>query len=162
MTLSWWTVTAAGNYEVLVGIALAYGLVVRQFDLAPLVLVVGAIALTTLLKTTLAVPRPPGSPVGGYAMPSGHALVSTVCYGTLAVTEDDGLGPRVLVATALVAAIVASRVVIGVHYVPDVVVGTTLGASLVATNFAIRHRLLSGTKMADRSVGADLQREGSQ
>jgi len=141
MTLSWWAVTTAGNYEVLVGIALAYGLVVRQFDLAPLVLVVGAIALTTLLKTTLAVPRPPGSPVGGYAMPSGHALVSTVCYGTLAVTEDDGLGPRVLVAAALVAAIAASRVVIGVHHVPDVLVGATLGVLIVAAGVTTRDRL---------------------
>jgi membrane-associated phospholipid phosphatase len=141
MTLSWWTVTAAGNYEVLVGIALAYGLVVRQFDLAPLVLVVGAIALTTLLKTTLAVPRPLGSPVGGYAMPSGHALVSMVCYGTLAVTEDDGLGPRVLVAAALVAAIAASRVVIGVHHVPDLLVGATLGVLIVAAGVTTRDRL---------------------
>ena len=141
MTLSWWAVTTAGNYEVLVGIALAYGLIVRQFDLAPLVLAVVAIALTTLLKTTLAVPRPLGSPVGGYAMPSGHALVSTVCYGTLAVTEDDGLGPRVLVAAALVAAIAASRVVIGVHHVPDVLVGATLGVLIVAAGVTTRDRL---------------------
>jgi membrane-associated phospholipid phosphatase len=134
-------VTTLGNYEVLVAIALAYGLVVRPFDLTPLALVVGAIVLTTWLKATLAVPRPPGSAVGGFAMPSGHALVSTVCYGTLAVTEDDGLGPRVLVAAALVAAIAASRVVIGVHYVPDVVVGMALGTLVVATSFVIRHRL---------------------
>ncbi|NHN46967.1 phosphatase PAP2 family protein [Halostella sp. JP-L12] len=133
--------TTLGNYEVLIAIALAYGLVIRQFDVTPLALVVGAIALTTWLKATLAVPRPPGSAVTGYAMPSGHALVSTVCYGTLAVIEDRGLGPRTLVVGCLVAAIAVSRVVIGVHYVVDVVVGVTIGVVLIAAGVAAQRRL---------------------
>ncbi len=154
--LSWWSLTTLGNYEVLIGIALAYGVVVRQFDITPLLLVIGAIALTTWLKATLGVPRPPGSAIGGNAMPSGHALVSTVCYGTLAVVEDRGLGPRTLVASGLVAAIAMSRVVIGVHYVADVVVGVTIGVVLVVAGVAARRRLtaVDALPMAHNAEGS--------
>jgi len=135
-SVGWW-VTQFGNYEVLLGIAAAYGLVVRGLDVRPLLLVWGAILLTTVLKGFFAVPRPPGAAVGGYAMPSGHATVSTVTYGLVAYLEEErSIGPRVVVAALLAGLIATSRVVIGVHYPADVVAGLLLGAAYLAVGLA--------------------------
>lgn len=120
-------------------------------------LAVGALALTTGLKLLFAHPRPPmaGTPVNGgwlpgplfglyeatvyadgYALPSGHALGGTAVYGGLALVYGDGISRRSLAAGAGLAGLVAlSRVVIGVHYAGDVVVGVAvaLGYLAVAT-----------------------------
>jgi undecaprenyl-diphosphatase len=134
-SVGWW-VTTWGNYEVVLGLSLGYGLVARRLDLRPAALTWCAILLTTWLKAMFAMPRPPGAAVGGYAMPSGHALVSVVAYGSVALLEDDGLGPRALVAATISLAIGTSRIVIGVHHPRDVLAGWLLGASLLAVGLA--------------------------
>ncbi len=113
----------------------------------------GALALVVLLKHVFAVPRPPGAgqpvtvrgvPDGlrplvieatvadGYGFPSGHALGSTVVYAGLGwLTADDG-DRRPLFVGATVAGLVSlSRVVIGVHYLVDVLAGIGLGVALL-------------------------------
>jgi undecaprenyl-diphosphatase len=136
--LSWWGVTTLGDYEVLFAVALGYALVVRPGRFLPVALVVAAIGLTTALKTFFGVPRPPGAAVGGWSFPSGHATVSTVCYGTLAVMESRGLDGRILVAGLLAGSIGVSRVVIGVHRPVDVAAGFVLGGMIVAVGLAVR------------------------
>jgi undecaprenyl-diphosphatase len=68
----------------------------------------------------------------GGSFPSGHAMNSTIVYGTLfalsALAWSRPVRRRVATAaSALVAAIAASRVYLGVHYPSDVVVGVLLG-----------------------------------
>ena len=77
----------------------------------------------------------------GKSFPSGHAMNSTVVYGALLVLVwptlrgvRRKLAPWIVV-TAIVA-IGASRVVLDVHYVSDVLAGVTLGAALVCASAA--------------------------
>ena len=78
----------------------------------------------------------------GKSFPSGHAMNSTVVYGSLLLLAWPRLrtGLRRALAAAvtgvLILAIAASRVALGVHYVSDVVAGIVLGAALVLASAA--------------------------
>lgn len=98
----------------------------------------GFVGLATVvaLKEGLAIPRPPESvwriTTDGYGFPSGHAVAAVVIYGGLA-HQFGWLGDRrKAAATGLViAGIALSRVVLGVHYLGDVLVGLAVGAVLL-------------------------------
>ncbi|MFC6837161.1 phosphatase PAP2 family protein [Halomarina ordinaria] len=112
-----------------------------------------ALALTTALKGLFAFPRPTveaipfrdalPSVVGaayvdaatatGYGFPSGHAIGSTVVWGTLALVADVWTPRRRALAVATLVGVVSfSRLVLGVHYLVDVVAGVVLGVALIA------------------------------
>jgi membrane-associated phospholipid phosphatase len=119
-----------------------------------------AIALTGLLKTVVALPRPAGAGTSayavpgligevyawaatadGYGVPSGHALGSTAVYGTIAALVDRPLRRRAaLAAAALVAVAAVSRLALGVHLLLDVLAGVAVGllVVLVATRWTAR------------------------
>ncbi|WP_323192880.1 phosphatase PAP2 family protein [Halostella sp. PRR32] len=126
-----WTVTHFGDYNALLALTVGYGVLVRRLDLRPVVMTYAAIAVTTWVKATVALPRPPGAAVGGFAFPSGHACVSLVALGSIALIEDDGIGRRAVLAGVFAGLIGFSRLVIGVHYVRDVLAGWALGAALL-------------------------------
>jgi len=74
----------------------------------------------------------------GYSFPSGHAMISMVCYGLLAYfiakkmsTAKMKLVVQILLAT-LIFLIGISRYVINVHYLTDVVAGFVIGILLLA------------------------------
>ncbi|RXK50126.1 phosphatase PAP2 family protein [Halorientalis pallida] len=114
----------------------------------------GALALVALLKHAFALPRPPGAgqPVSvggvpdwlrsvvraatvddGYGFPSGHAFGSTAVYGGLGWLASDRGDRRPLYVGATVAALVSlSRVVVGVHYLGDILAGVALGVLWLA------------------------------
>ncbi|WP_227374900.1 phosphatase PAP2 family protein [Haladaptatus halobius] len=92
----------------------------------------GALALTLLLKGLFGLPRPPEAfqfaHASGYGFPSGHAIGSTVVWGLLALSiERAHHRIRVAVAAVVVALVALSRLVIGVHFAVDVVVGVVVG-----------------------------------
>ena len=115
-----------------------------------------AYAAVALGKAWFAVPRPPGATgpadvptwlpgllagwfeaqvlSDGFGFPSGHATGGAAAYLALALVYDRAsTGTRRLVAAAAVAvAVAASRVVIEVHYLVDVIAGLILGAVAVA------------------------------
>ncbi|UPW01819.1 phosphatase PAP2 family protein [Halorussus gelatinilyticus] len=119
-----------------------------------LALTVGAYSLTVALKHTFGLPRPPGAATAtppawipqlghavyesmvtgdGYGFPSGHALKTTVVYGGAALALDVwDRGRQLAVAGAIIALVAASRVVLGVHYVVDVVAGAVVGGLFLA------------------------------
>jgi len=100
-----------------------------------LALAIGGFATTLALKHAFALPRPPGAGTDGYGFPSGHALGATVVYGGLAALFDDR---RLSAAAAgLIVVVAASRVVIGVHYLADVVVGVAVGLGYVAAGLRV-------------------------
>lgn len=129
-----------------VGIDRPRGAVVLGITIAAIAAVIG-------LKAAIGHPRPPGAAVppaigaprwmepvvaalttaDGYSLPSGHALQSTAVYGGLALAHAGGRRVRRLVAAgSLVGLIAISRVVLGVHYLLDVVAGVVAGAALLA------------------------------
>jgi membrane-associated phospholipid phosphatase len=118
----------------------------------------GALSLTAGLKTFFALPRPsigvlapealgslPAADVlrafvesaasaSGYGFPSGHAIGSTVVYGGLALVSDVGTRRRRWIGAGLLVGLVSlSRVVVGVHYLVDVLVGILVGIAFLAT-----------------------------
>lgn len=69
----------------------------------------------------------------GYGFPSGHATAATVVYVSLATVLTIGTRrTRAILAGALITTIGLSRIVLGVHFLVDVLAGVALGGSIVA------------------------------
>lgn len=102
--------------------------------------------MSTLVKVLVDRPRPevdhPIATAFGKSFPSGHALSSTVVFGALLLTFLPVLARRwrhvaVAFTVVLVLAIGASRLLLGVHFVSDVVGGYVLGIAWLLTATAI-------------------------
>jgi hypothetical protein len=92
---------------------------------------VAAAAATIALKGAFAIPRPVGAAEAGYAFPSGHAFGAAAVYGAAALSFDRlDRRKRYAVAAAVAAVVALSRLVIGVHVLPDVVAGAAGGLTL--------------------------------
>jgi membrane-associated phospholipid phosphatase len=123
----------------------------RRRGLFVLGLLLTYVALIGVLKPFFNLPRPPGAgqppnvaglpavleaafvsitTADGLGFPSGHALGTTMVWGgfALVVVEDDLSRAWLGVAAAVVTTVSLARLVLGVHYLVDVVVGATLGA----------------------------------
>jgi membrane-associated phospholipid phosphatase len=108
----------------------------------------GGLALTSVLKELFRLPRPPGAeelagagPVPealhplyaeigaatGFGFPSGHAVSAVVVYGGLALLVGSRRGYAA--AGTLCVAIPLSRILLGVHYLVDVVAGVAIGSA---------------------------------
>lgn len=120
-----------------------------------LALGLGAVGLTVGLKELFALPRPPGAAESGYGFPSGHALGATVFWGGAALLADAGRRRvRLGVAAAAVAVVAASRVVLGVHYLADVVAGVAVGTLFLLVGFAAGPGLRRPAVPSNRTVVA--------
>ena len=139
------TVLGGGPVATLLFVGVAVALAVaRRWRASVTVATTGLVllVLVPLAKTVIGRPRP-SVPVPVVALPeslsfpSGHATTAAALYGVLALTLPRLLGPRSRVPLALAATVVAgtvgvTRVVLGVHYVSDVVAGWALGCAVVA------------------------------
>lgn len=135
--------------------------------IAPLFgLVFGGLALVLVLKTALGIPRPVTGPLlaveavhptlrpgyawaiggSGYGFPSGHVAGATIAWGGLAAAVGVGTRRgRWLIAAAIVALVGTSRVLLGVHFVADVIGGLILGIGLVVLyQFLVRYTTAPG------------------
>jgi membrane-associated phospholipid phosphatase len=117
----------------------------RGWSAALLPVALGGLALGSGLKGHFALARPPVEhhriAVGGLAFPSGHALGSAVVYAAAALAVDFGTRARRFAAAGLVVGAVAlSRVILGVHYLGDVVAGVAVGVAYVAVVAALARR----------------------
>ncbi|AXR80335.1 phosphatase PAP2 family protein [Natrarchaeobaculum sulfurireducens] len=124
--------TRLGDLSVLVGVTVVGTLVLeRERGIALLGVVIGGGAILAGLKAILALGRPPSElhliETATTGFPSGHALGAAVVYGALALSLEGGRQRRRLaLAGVLVVAISFSRVVLGVHYLVDIVAGLTV------------------------------------
>ncbi|MFC3959754.1 phosphatase PAP2 family protein [Halovivax cerinus] len=121
------------------------------------------------LKELLAWPRPTATPLdpgslpgvvetvyeltafsAGYGFPSGHATSTTVVYvGLASVLTVSSARRRYAVAGAIVGVVCLARIVLGLHYVVDVVAGVALALSLL-----LGIRMLAGRRSLDRATAA--------
>ncbi len=127
-----------------VGLALVAWLIFRRAVRAGIA--VGAFLLAAKgleigLKVVTARPRPEGNiPVeliGTFSFPSGHAVMSTVAFGMVAILAGHAMGrwSRAVVAAIcglLIIAIGFSRLYLGAHWMSDVMGGVLLGGILLA------------------------------
>lgn len=109
------------------------------------VLAVGmvAFALAVGIKGFLAAPRPEllFAPefYPGYSFPSAHAMGAAAFYGALAVSMHLGTSrQRYLIAATIIVTVAISRVVIGVHFLGDVLIGALLGLGVVWVGQQVR------------------------
>ena len=114
-------------------------------------LALGGIAVTTTLKAFFTLPRPPSAaePAGaalvpelliplyaqiaaadGFGFPSGHAVAAIVVYGGLALLVGTRRGYAI--GAILCVSIPLSRIVLGVHYLVDIVAGVAVGGAFLA------------------------------
>src|SRR6185369_4578386 len=132
----------------------------RQFRLAGYLVVatLAARVLNVSLKVLVGRIRPvvpdPIAVGGGNSFPSGHSLESLICYGALVLVFLPALPRRFrwvlpAVAGVLIGLIGASRVLLGVHFVSDVVGAWCLGTAwLGLTVYAFElHRQHSGRRV---------------
>ena len=146
-------ISDAGDMLVLTGVALLVALALlwqgQRFTAAVwLLAVLGNSLLVRVLKHAVERTRPPQASdllVSGFSFPSGHAAGAMLVYGLLtwlvAVRAAPGRRAAVaLLGAGAVAVIAASRVLLGVHYLSDVLGGLLLGAlSLLVAAAVIGH-----------------------
>ncbi len=88
------------------------------------------------------------------AFPSGHALAATVLWGLIVLDVDiRRLWERLLLGASIVILVSASRVILGLHYIADVVGGVLLGILLLAVMVVVR-RMASNPANATLAVGS--------
>ena len=104
---------------------------------------VAGLGLILLLKALFAMPRPPEEVFlvsmddDPYGFPSGHAFAAVIVYGGLLVAYDRVRDPVAVAGVAsLVVLISLSRVVLGFHYLGDVIVGGAIGVAFLAVTFS--------------------------
>ena len=119
----------------------------------------GALVLDPVLKSLVGLLRPvvahPIAHGTGNSFPSGHSLGSIVCYGAILLVFLPAVRGRwrtafTLASCVLVAAIGISRILLGVHYLSDVLGGwalgiTWLGSTALAFGIARREAGLPAT-----------------
>ena len=135
------TVTQLGK-PLFLGIATAAGAVYatwrgrRRLALYLVVTVIGGGLVDTAVKVLVDRPRPDIEDAlvfaSGKSFPSGHAMSSMVAYGALLLVFLPAFQGRwrlvpVVAACALVLLIGASRLLLGVHYISDILGGWVLG-----------------------------------
>lgn len=131
------SITYTGSLETLLVVAFVASLALlagRQLWLIPVWIAVlaGGEWLNRLLKNFFQRPRPQFSkPPAGWSFPSGHAMLSLICYGMLAYLLAVTLPRswcRVVLVLLLVPLIGFSRMFLTAHYFSDVLGGYAAGA----------------------------------
>jgi undecaprenyl-diphosphatase len=146
----------------------------RRYRLAIYLLVTGAGALVLgpILKALVGRVRPvvpdPVSYGTGNSFPSGHSLGSIICYGALLLVFLPAISPRFrtlsrIVVGVLIAAIGVSRVVLGVHYLSDVVGAWAVGVAwLGLTAYAFELMRQQSAEPVTHPLGEGLEPEAAK
>jgi membrane-associated phospholipid phosphatase len=136
-------------------------------------LVIGAIALVLFTKELFALPRPDQPLVAlealwvpfqliysltgyasGYGFPSGHAVISTATYLSLAtVLPVSTRRRRYAAATGILAIVGFCRVALGLHYLVDVLAGIALSAVFLFLAFRLLARYRSSETRRTVALG---------
>ena len=140
--------TGSGRFLAVVAVAVAVRSVRRRHWRVAVFVIVTSVAggtITTVVKAAVDRDRPsleaPVASARGQSFPSGHAMSSTVVYGAVVLTVLPEVRRRrrraaVVAVVVLVAAIGATRLALGVHYLSDVLGGFALGLAWLAASAA--------------------------
>ena len=165
----------AGQHLVVVSASIAAAALLlalrRRWRLAAYLVVTGAgaLVLDPVLKVLVGRLRPvvahPVAHAPGNSFPSGHSLGSIVCYGALFLVFLPAARGRwrtwfAIVIAVLVALIGISRILLGVHYLSDVLGGWAIGiAWLGLTTFAFELSRRAAGRPVSHPVAEGLEPE---
>jgi undecaprenyl-diphosphatase len=159
--------TLLGDTRVLIVLAVVIGVIeyVRRPSrwILPFLAVVigGQVMLTNGIKEVLDRVRPEFNPIAetlGPSFPSGHAAAAAAFFGATALLMSRGRLPHERavvfgVAAGIAAGVACSRVMIGVHWLSDVVAGVLFGWAWVsACSIAFGGRLLQFGRPVEKAV----------
>ncbi len=135
----WKRITLLGDEIFYVGmLPIIYHGVSRVLGIELVITVMFTLWFGGTLKNVFKIPRPPRKlwliEASGYSFPSGHALGSTVFWGYLALWYRELLP----LALTLVIFISASRVILRVHYLNDILGGIFLGILILISSILIK------------------------
>jgi undecaprenyl-diphosphatase len=160
--------------SILIGVAVIFLAIRRRWRVAMYLLVAGAgaLVLNPVLKSLVGRLRPilahPIAHGTGNSFPSGHALGSMVCYGAILLVFMPAARGRwrtvlKVVVVAIIVGVGISRLLLGVHYVSDVLGGWAVGVIwLGITAFAFElTRSAAGQRVTD-PVTDGLEPEGKR
>lgn len=137
--LEFLTTLGGTSFAVPVTVVVVAILLLRRVRLGPplflIAVVLGQSLLHNGVKYLVRRGRPPVPPLTGWAgfsFPSGHAATATALFAALALLLSRGRSRPVAIALGAVAAglatlVACSRVLLGVHWVTDVIAGVALG-----------------------------------
>ena len=145
-------VTSLGDVAGIIAIALGAAFFMRNHPHYIRMLALALIATTLVangVKILVSRSRPETllwlEPFLSFSFPSGHATATMTLFGFLAVaaarliTKGTGRTLAIGACVLVVALVGASRVMLGAHFLSDVIGGWLLGLTLVALVFSIRH-----------------------
>ncbi len=129
----WIFITLLGNGEAyLFLIPLVYFMISRKLGWRILLLTVFSAIIMNTLKDFFQVPRPPKElwkiEVEGYSFPSGHAAGASSFWFYLALKLKKHI--VYVISITLIILISVSRIVLGVHYIRDIIAGILLGTGI--------------------------------
>ncbi len=142
--LVWKALTFLGGTGLLVPLSLIIILILYRQRRKRLIWLValsfyGGILLNKMLKQLFHLPRPPGSYLTSYGFPSGHAMNAVIFYSLLVLLFAYYIKEKkwkyIFVGANVLAILLVgiSRVMLGVHYVHDVVGGFVFGVGWLMT-----------------------------
>ncbi len=138
-TQLWYGITMLGDEMLLVVLmVLIYVVLDSDLGIDILTVLVLAAALNIVLKQWLALPRPPPSvwrvPAKGYGFPSGHTQLASAFWTIIALRVRDRhaklFASIVMLGTSIVIGVALSRLMLGVHFLYDVLGGIALGLGI--------------------------------
>ncbi len=138
-TQLWCGITMLGDEALFVALTVfIYVVLDRDLGIDALSVLVLAAALNIVLKQWLALPRPPPSmwrvPAEGYGFPSGHTQLASAFWALIALQARDKraelFAPIAILGSSIVIGVALSRLMLGVHFLHDVLGGAALGISV--------------------------------
>lgn len=145
-----------GTTTLMVVAALLFWLTKRHESALIISYAVAGVAFIIGLKALIGLPRPPSElhlipyENDAYGFPSGHAFASVLVYGGIVATFNFARERlAILVASLLVLLVSISRVVLGVHYLGDVLAGIVVGVGFLIA----MERLVAGDPRRGFAIG---------
>jgi len=144
----WIIITHLGDKELYMALLpIIYHGISRSLGIEILMIFSTSMWLGNTFKNSLKLPRPPKElwkiNAEGFGFPSGHAQGSVTFWGFISVKYRNLV--TLIFTVILVTFISFSRIILGVHYIHDVIGGIALGVAIIAISIVIRRILENKT-----------------
>lgn len=140
----WILITTLGNSETYIFlVAFVYFIISRKIGWKILLLSVLTGVIVQVLKDFFKITRPPKElwkiEAEGYSFPSGHSAGASSFWSYLALNLKNKL--FYIISAVIILLVAVSRVILGVHYIQDIIVGILLGLALALIFYFLDNKI---------------------